>query len=112
MSDGFAEMLEARAQNNRLNFWRDLEARDMENVIYEQQDMIEDLQAQLNELKGSFVALRNDRDGWEAKNNSLMDTAKMMVREYGLTEHLEEINNFRRESEKKHRQEIQSNRYL
>lgn len=76
MSDGFGDMLQVRAMNNWLNTGRDLTIDAQEVTIQEQEQVIQNLQGELDSLRKSFMALRDDRDEWQAREESTIETAR------------------------------------
>jgi len=112
-----ADMMQIQTWNNLANIPNEIRQNQYVNElcqsIDEQNDSIErqnqyirDMQAQYENLKSKFYELMDDRDGWQAQEHSLRETAMMMIENYELEEHRDEINAFRRKAEEKHRKEV------
>jgi len=81
MSDGFGDYLQQSAQNSMMNWSRDIEAAQMENIIAEQQEMINELQGQLSTLRDRFLELREYNNEFAAREQSLIETLRDYVAE-------------------------------
>lgn len=105
-----ADMMQIETMNDLANIPDQVRINQVINeqneAIERQNQYIRDMQAQYENLKTKFYELMDDRDGWQAQEHSLRETAVMMIENYGLEEHRDEINTFRRKAEEKHRKEV------
>lgn len=92
MSDSIADLIERGSQ-------ADYAAASAYNesaaVIHKLNSRVQDLQAELNSLRKAFMALRDDRDVWQAREETSIEAVRQFIDQGALNR--DEINSVRDE---------------
>lgn len=96
-----AEIMNMETMNDLANIPNQVRT---QQYIDQQDETIERLQAQYNGLKSKFYELMDDRDGWQAREEATIETARMFVQQGALDR--DEFNSIRSKILDQKREEV------